>query len=300
MEITKSVKYENGTVSFRLLFNKKHPNATVFIRYKTNQKRLLYMYLHKFIIEKVSLAPNPNNYISDATCTTEGIVFRVPDIKIFSVIQQIHRYLWTASINTPQSNLAGKGKSSDLFNSTASFSVLIVGKCKSTEKALSGNNPKKIETFVRGMNAISYRQRNDFDMAHKYIPEEIELKLSPLEKMLFVSCYGSLPYLLKDDKLIALNPSVIPELKTRNIFRSTFQGKAKSFMISFGNIGSPSANDKDGKKHKEKCKLILASENMLAEIYSTLHGFNYKFDNVEELKSVDGKALTKIKTLKIF
>ena len=300
METTKTVKYEYGTITFRALFNKKHPLATVFIHYKSTERRLLYVILEKFINEKLTLGFNPNNNIPQAVCTTEGILMKVQDSKIFSVIQQVQRYVCNTFLNTLQSNLAEKGNYQNLYKSINSFDVFIVGGCRNTEKALAGVKPRKLELFVKGLNATTYKEKDDFNMAHKYEPVEIETGLNtPLERMMFIASYGSLPYTFKGSKIVCLNPSVPELLKHVSIFKNIFQAKVKTFQTSFGNIGSPSANDKDGKKFKEKCALILASESLLSEMYATLHRVEFRYKSLDELKQVDPEAMKKVKAIKI-
>ena len=79
----------------------------------------------------------------------------------------------------------------------------------------------------------------------------------------------------------------IMSLKERIIYLT----RAKTFLIQSGTIGSPSAKDKDGSAHKKKVDALLDSQNTLAYIYSNLRGFNYKFKNVDALKTIDNDAL---------
>ena len=104
---------------------------------------------------------------------------------------------------------------------------------------------------------------------------------------------------LSKDKIKFLSKNGRACFNEKMAWKDTFQGKIKSFLNQTGAVGSPSANDLNGAKYKEKSEKILQCENMLATIISKLHGFQFTFSNVDELKKIDSNALNKIKSIRI-
>lgn len=287
METSKTINYKGGKISFRAILGKKHKLAIMFVKYTTSQKRLLCAILQKFIVEKISAAPNNNNEITGASCTGEGIILQLPDVKIFSVLKQLHKYILNTKLNTVQSAEVGFGDFNVLHNNIGNFSVLITGKCQTIIKALGGSAPKKIENFVKGLNAIPKKDFQSFDMSKPWKPDEIEAPLNNDAKMLFVLAYGSAPYVFRGAKLIAYNPTILTNLAERRKYLNTFGGRCKAFISTFGNLT----------KNRDKNNQILGAVNMLAEMYSNLHGFSFKF-TLNDLKQIDQNALAEMKKIK--
>lgn len=299
-ETAKQVRYDGGTVRFRAIFNRKSSSNIVYINYHTKEDRLLYVILEKFVAEKILDAGlNINNQITSGYATTKGIVVTVPDNKIFSVINQVHRYVLNTTLNITQQKIAGSGSYDKLYKDIGTFDVMVIGKCRLTERALGNSKDKKIENFVRAMNAISYRDKDDFDANGAYEMETIKCDLNAAAKMVFSVCYSHLPFVFEGNTLKLLSPHALDALEERAVFKNGFQGKMKAFQTQFGNVGSPSSNDSGQKKFKEKCKLIQDSCNFMAEIYGTMHGFNFKFSNLDAIKSVDSDAMRDAKAVKI-
>ena len=299
-EISKQVRYDGGTVRFRAIFNRKPAANVVCIKYNTREDRLLYVILEKFVAEKILDAGlNINNQITSGYATSKGIVVTVPDNKIFSVISQIQRYVLNTTLNIPQQKIAGSGSYSKLYKDIGTFDVMIIGKCRLTARALGNSRDKKIENFVRAMNAISYRDKDDFDANGAYEPEIIKGELNAAAKMTFAVCYSHLPFVFEGNNVKVLSPHGFDSLEERAVFKNGFQGKMKAFQTQFGNIGSPSSNDSGQKKFKEKCKLIHESCNFMAEIYGAMHGFSFKFSNLDAIRSVDSDAMRDAKAVKI-
>ena len=309
-EISKEIVYEkpNGIIKFRTLHNDKHRLATVFIRYKTKQKRLLYTLLQIFINQRQGISYGTTWFITDATCSTEGIVFKTHDVYTLGITALLQYFLTTYRINTYESDTAGYGDFNELCHDIASFSVLITGKCKLTQTALTSKSSRKMQTFVRLMKKyydefiVVRNERNDeqFFMANRFVPEETKLSkpLSDLEKMMFVVCFGSLPYIINNDSIIALNYTVMNLLKEKNLTTNskTFRFRIRKFQDSFGVINSTLLKPKS-KAAKLRGDILLASMNMLCEIYSTLHGFSFKFNSLKELHEINEKALKAIRSI---
>ena len=299
-EVSKHVRYENGTVRFRAIFNKKPSSNIVCIKYNTTQDRLLYVILEKFVAEKIlDAGMNINNQITSGYATTKGIIVTVPDNKIFSVIQQIHRYVLNTTLNITQQKIVGKGNYDKLYKDIGTFDVSIIGKCRLTHKALDNSRDKKIENFVRGMDAISHRNKEDFDVNGAYEMETIKCDLNAAAKMAFTICYSHLPFVFEGNNIKLLSPHALDALEERAAFKNGFQGKVKAFQTQFGNVGSPASNDSGQKKFKEKCKAIQDSCNFIADIYSSMHGFSFKYANLEAIKMVDSDAMRDAKAVKI-
>ena len=300
-ETSKQIRYDGGTVRVRAIFNRKSASNVICLRYNTKEDRLLYVILEKFIAEKVlDCGLNINNQITSGYATNKGLVVTVPDNKIFSVIAQIQRYILNTTLNIGQQKIAGSGSYSKLYKDIGTFDVMIIGKCRLTERALSNSKDKKIENFVRAMNAIAYREKDDFDANGAYEMETIEGgSLNAAAKLAFAVCYSHLPFYFEGNDIKLLSPTALGDLEERSIYKNGFQGKVKAFQTQFGNVGSPSSNDAGQKKFKEKCKLIHDSVNFMAEIYGQMHGFSFHYGSVDAIKTVDSEAMASAKAVKI-
>lgn len=300
-EASKHIRYEGGTVRVRAIFNRKSSANVLCLKYNTKEDRLLYVILEKFIAEKVlDCGLNINNQITSGFATNKGIVVTVPDNKIFSVIAQIQRYILNTTLNITQQKIVGSGSYSRLYKDIGTFDAMIIGKCRLTERALGNSRDKKIENFVRAMDAIAYRDKDDFDANAPYEIETIKGgSLNAAAKLAFAVCYSHLPFYFEGNDIKLLSPTALSDLEERAVYKNSFQGKVKAFQTQFGNVGSPSSNDAGQKKFKEKCKLIQESVNFMAEIYGALHGFNYHFSNLDAIKSVDSEAIAAAKSVKI-
>ena len=296
---SKTLKYKSGEIKINYVFNKKSSAIYLALLYNTKEDNLLYYLLEKFISEKVLVnGLNINNHIMNAYATSKGIFLIVPDSKVFSIIQQIQRYLLSSELNSQQAKLIGDGSYKKLHNDIKSFTVYITGKCRLTEKSISSSD-KKIDNFIKNIESISPKNIDDFSLNGKYENEIINVdKLTPYSKLMFCICYDKIPYVFNGNKIVMLNSSSLDNLKEKALFKNVFQGKIKSFQTQFGNIGTPSANDKDGKKHKEKCNLILSSVNIMCEMISALHGFSFKFDKIDDIRSVCSISLGDMKKIK--
>ena len=297
---TKNIKYSHGNIKINYLYNKKSSATYIAMIYNTKQNMLLYYLLEKFISEKVLInGLNINNHIMNAYATSYGIFLIIPDNKVFSVIQQIQRYLLTGELNQQQAKLIGNGSYEKLHKDIYSFTIYITGKCRLTDKSLTSKD-KKIENLIKNLDIIIEKNIDDFDFNGKYDNETINCgKLNNYSKLMFCICYDNIPFVFDNDKIIMLNPSSLENIKERSVFKNIFQGKIKSFQTQFGNIGTPSAQDKSGEKHKEKCKLLFNSVNIISEMISELHGFSFKFNKIDDIRTVDSFSLTEMKKIKI-
>ena len=300
-ETAKQIRYDGGTVRIRAIFNRKSSANVVCLKYNTKEDRLLYVILEKFIAEKVlDCGLNINNQITSGYATNKGLVVTVPDNKIFSVIAQIQRYILNTTLNIGQQKVAGSGSYSRLYKDIGTFDVMIIGKCRLTERALGNSRDKKIENFVRAMNAIAYREKDDFDANGAYEMETIKGgSLNAGAKLAFAVCYSHLPFYFEGNDIKLLSPTALSDFEERALYKNGFQGKLKAFQTQFGNVGSPSSNDAGQKKFKEKCKLIHDSVNFMTEIYGMMHGFNFRYSNIDSVKTVDSEAMASAKAVKI-
>ena len=155
--------------------------------------------------------------------------------------------------------------------------------------------------MVAQINATTPKERENIsvDKIDSDIGKTITLNDFSPKAMLYMSiCLEDIPCKISKDKLILLSKNATEKINDKFTWKDTFQGKVKSFLTQTGAVGSPSANDAGGKKFKEKSEMILECENILAEIFSRLRGFEYKFSNVEDLKKIDSEAMMKVKSTK--
>lgn len=295
-DITRTIRYSLGGIKFHAIMNKKPFSNAVFIKYNTSEGKLLNIILQKFIEEKVLTGGiNINNQIANAVATENGILLTIPDNKIFGVIAQVQNYIKKTKLNTAQQKCVGKGSYRKLFSDIKDFDVLLVGKCRLTIKSLADGKDKKIQNFVKAMDAIKVKPDNDFDVVCTCY-QELKTELSDEAKFYFSICYADCPFVFHGKTLSYCDCPCCFECG--KIFANSFRSKIKAFQTQFGNTGAPAANDAGKKKYKEKCEKILSSVNLICDIYGGLFGFKYQFSSAEELKEVNADSISEFKSLK--
>lgn len=296
-------------VSFNALHNKKFQCAVVMIKFNTKYTELLSTLLEKYIIEKVlNEGVNMNNSIYSATSGADSILLLVPENKIFNNISLVFMYLMKTKLNAQCLKKVGNHSYSGLVKDISSFDVTVTGKCKNFIANLSNEGSGKVKNFIKSIEVASSINVNREDGNGSSIDKkEITINSSSVDSnlvALYLSiCLGEIPATIKvsNSSVTCTLLSTDGEERLRKIlcFKETFQGKVKSFLTQSGSPGSPSSNDTNGSKYKEKCKTILDCENALAECISGVRGFSFKFKDVEALKSVNSNALSLVKSIKM-
>lgn len=311
--ISSSNKITAGSVNVDVsaVYNKKFQCAVLYVEFDTKEDRLLGMLLQKYISEKVlTNGINMNNSIYNAISGSTSIVLFVPENKLTQNIVLLYSYLMKTKLTSNQCKICGKGNYKTLASDLKSFSVKITGKCKNFVASLKNDAPK-IDRLKESLKAVSASDRENFDCetnsaADPYI---ITINCEKLKAevvndvMLYCSVVmGNEPCDISKSgsnvKIECFMPNAIDRVKRVTLFKDTFQGKVKSFLTQSGSVGSPAANDKGQVKFNEKVKMIMKCQNELAHIFSHLRGFNYKFDDEEQLKKVNSEAMNKVRSIK--
>ena len=300
--IATDVKIKNGNIKIDATHNKKFQTAVLFVEFDTSQKTLLSLLLQKYAHEKcLFTGVNMNNGMYSVITGETSIFMLIPENKITQNISLLYAYISKAHLTAQQAKLCGSGDYNKLSSDIKKFDVIVTGKCKNFINALKNNAPK-IVNMVNQIDAISPKDRDAIDVTKvdSCIGKTINLNGLSKEAMLYLSiCMENVPCKITKDKLTLLSKNGTSELDEKLMWKDAFQGKVKSFLGQTGAVGSPSANDTDGKKFKAKSEMILKCENILASIFSKLRGFDFSFSNVSELKKVNSESMSKVKSIKI-
>ena len=301
---TSTLKAGSVEVKISALHNKKFQCTILYVQFDTTEKILLSLLLQKYISEKVLVnGININNNIYSAIPGESSIVLFVPENKLTQNIVLLYSYLMKSKLTSQQSKLCKNGNFKKLSSDIKTFRINITGKCKNFVAALKNEAPK-IERLKESLKAIEPANRENITN-EGFVPFETEIDggESISDVMMYLSIVlGNEPCLIKKSgssvKITCLSPYGESRIKSFAIWKDTFQGKIKSFLVQSGSIGSPSANDKGKVKFNEKVKNIMKCQNELAYIYSDVRGFKFSFNNEEELKKVNSEAMAKVRTLK--
>ena len=308
MSFENSVKLSAGgiKVDISAVVNKKAQAAQLFVEFNTKETDLLSQLLQKYILEKCSNGGlNLNNFIYSGVAGESSILLTVPENKLFNNIILLWNYLAKTELKGKQRDQCKSGNYDKLMSDIKSFKVLVAGKCKLFCAHL--DNKAKTDKLMTSLSAIEAKKRESISSTkYEEIKEKLIVDSSDKDVALYLSAlFGhhcvkiaqnsgkTTVYFLNRD---ALGFATDLMLKKESVIIRT---AAKSFLTASGNIGTPSSSDTGEKKFKEKCKLILNSENQLAEIYSTLRGFSYSFKTVDDLKNVNGDAVSAITRAKL-
>lgn len=300
--ISMNVKLDKGSISFKAIHNKKFQTAVLFVEFKTSQTSLLSLLLQKYTMEKrLFTGVNINNGIHSIITGEKSIMMLVPENKITQNISLLYTYLLKSHLTSQQTKLCGTGDYDKLSTDISNFNVIVTGKCKNFINALKNNTPK-IVNMINQINATSPKNRSSFNVStfDSDINKYITLSDMNNNALIYLAiCVEDIPCVISKDKIKFLSKNGRACFNEKMSWKDAFQGKIKSFLNQTGAVGSPSANDVNGAKYKEKIEKILQCENMLATIISKLHGFQFTFSNVDELKKIDSNALNKIKSIRI-
>ena len=302
-QISTTLKAGNSNIKIQATHNKKFGNALLFINFNTSQKDLLRSLLQKYASEKrLYTGVNMNNGIVSAITGETSILLIVTDNKLTQNISLLYTYLNKSKLTSQQAKLCRSGNYNTLSNDIKNFDVIITGKCKNFINALKNNAPK-IDNLKNQIAAVQPKDRENFTTDHvpdeSFIGKTVSLGGLSNEAMLYLSvCVEDVPCKISRDKLTFLSENGLQQFAEKMIWKDVFQAKVKTFLGQTGAVGSPSANDTGGRKYKAKCETILACENVLAEIFSKLRGFNYSFSKVEDLKKVNSASIASVKSIK--
>jgi hypothetical protein len=273
--------------------------TTVGCIFKTKEEILLYQLLNKFIAEKTLICGlNVQNQIAGAYATSNGIVFTVPDNKVYNSIVQLYKYLMTKQLSAPQLKCVGAGSYNKLHSDIKNFEVFIVGKCRTSLKALT-DNTTKISVFTKAMSAIEPVKFDDFEVNVKgeFYPQlmKVELKgFNDKAKFMFAVCYAGLPFVVDGNMIKLLDATAQEAMAKRGLVKNTFSPRVKAFVSQFGIPSSGS-----DAKTREKNNTIVDSVNISAELFGKLYGVEYRFKNASDVKEIDSEAIGMIKKVKV-
>lgn len=302
LSLKQTVSESGISISFDIQHNKKFQSVILYVSFSTKQEKLLSILLRKYAAEKCLVCGlNPNNNIYSAIPGKNSIVLFVPENKITQNISLLYNYLMKTKVSALQSKYIDSYNYSTLAADIKKMSVIITGKCKNFIIAVKNKNGK-IERMFESMKIASSIVRENGsgkgeDDTCKFVTPVKEADKNLVALYLSI-VLGHIPceFNVKANEIeVEVACGCLDCVKEIFKFKDVFQGKIKSFLVQTGSVGSPSANDKDGKQWKQKANYILDCENVLASVFSGVRGFDYSFKNVDALKSVDSKAIACVK-----
>lgn len=292
-----SIKYSKGSINIVCQFNKRLIGCFMYIKYKTTEKSLLYNLLLKYIHEKVNVfGCNVVNEVYSAKATTNGILVSCSEKKIINNIINIYAYLMKTKLSSKEiKNICCHQCDYDkLHSDIVNFSVYITGKTRNLVKTFQNKSDKKIDKIIQSMDNVEPKQLGKCENKQSYDIEKIDYKSTPKEKMDLTLYLEYSPFVFDGDKIVTIDKHSLCDISLKFNY-DYLLSKIKNFFNSCGSPGLPAANGDGEAKYKAKCAYLLECLNMLCFIVSDIHGFSYKINNVEDLKSVAPTAESKEK-----
>ena len=301
-----TLKDRSCEVKVSTLHNKKLQASVCYIEFDTSETSLLGLLLSKYAFEKcVKCGVNTASQIYTAIPGKNGIVLVCPENKLTQNITILYNYLQKAKLTSAQAKFCTDGNYKKLSGDIKKFEVTITGKCKTFTAALQNKAPK-IDRMIKSIGAVepNASRENCGNGSVEQCSVEFDAGEDPQTTMLYASIFmGDTPCVISKSgqniKLTLIGCSANCVLQSKLLFKDTLQTKVKGFLGQSGACGSPSANDKGGSKYNEKCKEILACQNELAGVFSSVRGFKFSFKNKDELKKVNTEALACVKSMKV-
>ena len=303
MSLENSKKLSRGSIKVDIdaVVNKKAQAAQLFVQFNTKETGLLSQLLQKYVSEKCGHGGmNINNFIYTAVAGEDSILLTVPENKLFNNIVLLWSYLAKTELKGKQRDQCAHGDYEKLMNDIKEFKVKVAGKCKLFCAHL--DNKAKTDNMMETLSSIEPKKRDSITSSKfEEIKEKMVIDSADKDVALYLSAlfgHHAISISQSSGKTIvgflnreALGFATDFVLKKESIIVRT---QAKSLLSASGNVGSPSAKDTGGKKFNEKCEQILASENQIAGIHAALRGFTYSFKSVENVKQVNGEAVSAI------
>lgn len=289
---SKSINSTIFTLHINATFNNKAKVANMLIKFNTSESELVNVLLAKYRLEKLStIGQNINNQILSVILGDKCIVITCPDEKVSHNIVLLLSYLSKTSVKNVN------GSFDKMFD--GDIEINVGGKCKKFMQIL--NNVEQPDVFENVIDSIELKGNVEgtgnidtvvkksvvfntttdiFKMYLSIVLQDIACTFEQSGDELKVSFLSDTD-VSKYEELVRCKERVI------------LQTRIRSFLTQSGTIGTPAANDKGQVHFKRKVQNILASENALAKIYANLRGFDFTFNNEDEL-IIDNSVITLI------
>ena len=280
--ITSNVSIGKGTIKFETSHVAKVTSTQLFIEFDTTEDMLLNELLHKFKSEKfIDIGTNPNNKADAMTVNNNCLFVVLPEAKIMSFLQVVHKYLLTASISAVTiRNCITKNQSYKKLHSDISsgYNCIVTGKCKNFTLKLHNKHPS-IKSFGDKMAAIPAKAIEDIKITKAPEPyyKSYDCSGSDMAKLYFAIFCSQYEFVFKGSKIIT-DEHTHDQLKWHmKEYGGVAQGFIKAFLGQCGKkLTKPAANDTGGKKMKEKNEVALYNLNVMLKIICKMYGLPVK------------------------
>jgi hypothetical protein len=299
--LSKKLSTKHGSVSVQATFNKKSQMATVLVSFDT-KSALLFPLLQKYAYDKCSTVyRNINNQIHSVVVGENSIALTVPEPKILNNVMLVYKYILRAKV--PANILKQLPATSHSYNALAkdvqSFSVTVLGRCKRFIKMLQDGAPK-VEAFTKNLSTIEKDDRDNVEGQGKKLeccPSAVKLDGLSQDGLLYLAIVsGHIPSKITKTSITFLDIAGSCQFAELLEHKGSFQERVKAFLTQAGSLGSPSKNDKDKSKFKEKKAGIEAVLQAAVDMLETLHGV--KLTAPSDV-TVNHDVMSEIKKIKI-
>ena len=282
VRITTNVSIGNGSIKFMTSHVAKVASTQLFIKFDTSEKMLLDELLHRFKNEKfMDVGTNPNNKVDAMTVNNNCIFAVLPEAKIFSFLQVVHKYLLTASISAASikscitKNQSYSKLHSDIKNG---YDCIVTGKCKNFTLKLHNKSPA-ISTFTSKMKAIVAKKMEDIKVTKAAEPfyKSYACSGSDMAKLYFAIFCSQYEFVFSGNNIVTDERTY--EMLKQHIreYGGVSQGLIKAFLSQCGKkLTKAAANDTGGKKMREKNETALYNLNIMLRIMCHMYGLPVK------------------------
>lgn len=282
VRITSKVSIGKGDINFTTSHVAKVASTQLFIKFKTTESQLLDELLHKFKNEKfMDVGTNPNNKV-DAMTVNNNCVFAVlPEAKIMSFIQVLHKYLLVGKISSISvKNCLNKSQSYKRLHDDikSGYDCIVTGKCKNFTLKLHNNHPS-IKAFGSKIAAIESKDMPDIVIKKASEPyyKSFDCHGSDMAKLYFAIFCSQFEFIFKGTKIITDDHTYESMKWHIKEYGGVAQGFIKSFLNQCGKkLTKPAANDTGGSKMKEKNEIALYNLNVMIRIICEMFGLGVK------------------------
>ena len=282
VRITSSVSIGRGTIKFTTSHVMKVASTQLFLKFDTSEDMLLNELLHRFKNEKfIDIGSNPNNKVDSMSVNNCCLFVVLPEAKIMSFLQVVHKYLLTASIsaatirNCITKNQSYKKLHSDILEG---YSCIVTGKCKVFTLKLHNKHPS-IKSFGDKMAAIKPKAMDDIKVTKEIEPfyKSYDCSGDDMAKLYFAIFCSQFEFVFKGSKIIT-DAHTYECLKSHmREYGGVAQGFIKAFLGQCGKkLTKPAANDRGGAKMKEKNEIALYNLNLMIKIVCHMYGIGVK------------------------
>lgn len=293
--MSRTFDHKDYSYKCKATVHKKMPYVVVYVKIKTSEKDLLSSLAYMYKREKLlRVGCNANNLLINVVTGPNGIVLMCPENKIVNNISLFIQYISKTELKSNQF-YGTKGSYNKLEEDLKHVDIHIVGKCKTFIKNKLEKDSDAIKKMMVSIVDRNVKKREDIMRSDFVDNQWRQIECSEEEAL---------------DIIVSFQDKYLEVVKISNGYKFKYRGASnwktyggtirsllKTYRGQSGSPGSPSSNDKDGKKWKEKCGSILDAVNEVSYCISDVRGTPCKYKDMDMIKTVNSKSVVFIKTM---